>query len=176
MGKLTTKTVKVPQSKAEEWDEYIEETPEVDSVSHLIRLSVQHEMSGHHDEPQTASTESSAAPSAEVMATLRDIKQSIEGIDERLSAIERVDEAESSFSLKRAIYSFLPETAWSDSLPDEQYETDDDIYSSRELANKLGADIGEVEETLRGMAEEMEGHIHIKTMDDGRIFVAKEYK
>jgi hypothetical protein len=172
----TTKTVKLPRSKADEWDEYVTDNPEIDSISHLIRLSVQRQMNGGYNQPQSASIERSDAPaSAEVMATLRDIQRAIGGLDDRLSAIERVESSESSFSLERAIYSFLPETGWYSGYSAEEYDSDEDVFSSRELANKLGADVSEVEATLRKMSKE-NGQIQIEEMEDGRIYAAKEFK
>lgn len=46
----TVKTVKVPESQAEGWDKYLEENPEVDSLSHLIRLSVDRELNDSYDD------------------------------------------------------------------------------------------------------------------------------
>jgi hypothetical protein len=58
-----TKTIKMPESKAEECEEYVEDNAEVDSISHLIRLSVQKEISGTYDLDTRRSGDDSAGAS-----------------------------------------------------------------------------------------------------------------
>jgi len=79
--KKTTKTVKLPESKAEEWDEYAEENEALDPISHLIRLSVEREMQGKCNEPQTPSGNSDDADSGEILTALRKVQTGVSDIE-----------------------------------------------------------------------------------------------
>ena len=91
MGDKTVKTVKVSEDAASDWEDYVEENPEVDSVSHLIRLAVQKEISGEYDLEQrvevSQSNEENAA-SGEVLTRLRKLQTGISDIEERMAALE----------------------------------------------------------------------------------------
>lgn len=146
MGELTTKTVKVPSSKAEEWDSYVEDNPEVDSISHLIRLSVERELQGKYEEPQTLSDDSDDAASGEVLTALRQLQTGINDLEERMNALERVGEAEANYNLRKAVFSFLPEERRSSKYADW-------AITCEELAQKLGADEPAVQDTLDNLAD-----------------------
>lgn len=146
MGDLTTKTVKVPSSKAEEWDDYAEENPEVDSISHLIRLSVEREIQGQYDQPQTLSDDTDDAASGEVLTALRQIQTGMSDLEERMSAIERVGKAEAGYDLQKAVYSFLPEKR-------DESRVDQWGITASKLAQKLGAEEFKIQETLERLAD-----------------------
>ncbi|WP_336357578.1 hypothetical protein [Haloarcula sp. CGMCC 1.6347] len=160
MGDKTTKTVKVDQSKAEDWDEYVQENAHIDSVSHLIRLSVERELSGAYDQPQTPSDASDDASSGELLTTLRQIQTGIGDLEERMSALEQVEEAEASYDLKKAIYEILPADTeledpigMIDEIPKPENPDDLGVMTPQEVARKLGADVSDVEDTLKELAE-----------------------
>jgi len=146
MGEKTTKTVKLPESKAKEWDDYKDENEAIDSISHLIRLSVERQMQGKYNQPEAPSGNSDAAESGEVLTALRKIQTSVEGLEERLSAIEEVNEAEANYDLRKAVYSFLPEER-------DSPEYDTWATTAEEVARKLGAEVDDVENTLEGLEE-----------------------
>lgn len=146
MGELTTKTVKVPSSKAEEWDSYVEDNPEVDSISHLIRLSVERELQGKYEKPQTLSDDSDDAASGEVLTVLRQLQTGMNDLQERMNALERVGEAEASYDLQKAVFSFLPEERRSSKYADW-------AITCEELAQKLGADEQAVQDTLDNLGD-----------------------
>jgi len=160
---MVTKTVKVPESIAEDWDDYIDENAHVDSISHLIRLSVQRERNGRYNQPQTRSDDASDdASSGEVLTTLRQIQTGIDDLEERMSALERVEEAEANYDLKKATFSTLPEPpegevvevpepgASKDSIEQHiaQKYPPDFAVTSDEIARQLGAETADVEEAL----------------------------
>lgn len=156
----TTKTVKVPESKADEWDEYIAENAHVDSVSHLIRLSVQRELNGNYNRSQTVSDNSDDTRSGELLTALKQIQTSMDDLEERMSAIERVDEAEANYDLKKAIYEILPaDTELNspigtvDEIPKPESPDELGVMTPQEVAQKLGADVTEVEKTLKELVE-----------------------
>jgi len=148
MGEKTTKTVKVPSLRAEEWDSYVEDNAEVDSISHLIRLSVERELQGRYEEPQMSSEHSGNAASGEVLTVLRQLQTGINDLEERMNALETVGEAEANYNLRKAVFSFLPEERSS-------MEFEEWAIKCEELAQKLGADEQDVQDTLRNLEEEL---------------------
>lgn len=175
MGKKTTKTVKVPESKAEKWDTYVEENPEVDSVSHLIRLSVQKEIGGEYDIEQRRADTDSSSTDGEVLTKLQQIQTGLGDLEQRLTALEETTASESSYDLQKAIYAVLNESLAPKNLPEEdlEHETHDEVLSSRDLAQKLNADIGNVEDTLRRMDDEI-GHVIVSEGESGRLYAWKQ--
>lgn len=159
MGDLTTKTVKVPSSKAEEWDTHVEKNAEVDSISHLIRLSVEREIQGRYDQPQTLSDDTDDAASGEVLTALRQIQTGMSDLEERMSAIEKVDKAEASYDLKKAIWALLPEDPEHVTPEDEipagvpHLPEESGAVTADKIARQLGADTGEVKDTLDELVE-----------------------
>lgn len=170
-----TKTVKVDQSTATEWDEYVAENPEIDSVSHLIRLAVQKETSGAYDienRHETNTDNQSVSANGEVLTHLRQIQTAVSDVEERVSAIEETESAEASYSLQKAIYAVLSECHAPKGLPEEEYRTDPDVLSSRELAKKLDAKIGEVDEAIDRMDDDSD-LINVKRAENGEKYVWK---
>ena len=159
MGKKATKTVKVDQSKAAEWEKYVEDNPEADSISHLIRQSVQKEINGSYESPQTPSGGRSAEVSGEVLTTLRQIQTGVTDLEERLSALESVERAEERYSLKKAVWEVLPEEP--EELVDgevpiayDKIGLDSfDAITPRQIGQKLGADIDDVQDALDELVE-----------------------
>jgi hypothetical protein len=151
MAKLTTKTVKVPSSKAEEWDSYVDHNAEVDSISHLIRLSVERELQGKYNDPQTLPDHSADAASSEVLTVLRQLQTGINDLEDRMNALERVGKAEANYDLRKAVFAFLPEEA--QSMNYEEW-----AITCEKLAQKLGAGEKDVQDTLRNL-EEVTGQV-----------------
>ena len=146
MGKSVTKTVKVPASKAEDWDEYLKENPEVDSISHLIRLSVEKEINGSHGERDAPSGDTETRNEGEILTALRQIQTDVGDVEERLSALEGIKTAEADYDLRKAVYSFLPEER--DNLEYATWAT-----TVEEIARKLGAEESDVKDTLDSLEE-----------------------
>jgi hypothetical protein len=172
MGDKKVKTVKVPEAQAEKWENYADETPEVDSVSHLIRLSVQKEISGEYDVEKRrggGSDGESAGASGEILTHLRQIQTAIGDVEERVSALEETESAEASYSLQKAIYAVLSESRAPKGMAEEDYRTHDDVLSARELAQKLDADVGEVDDTLERMDSDSD-LINVEKAESGQIY------
>jgi hypothetical protein len=161
MGKSVTKTVKVSESKAAEWNEYVEETAEVDSVSHLIRLSVQKEMNNSHKRTESPSAKRQTDVSGEVLTNLRQIQTGLSDLEERMSALEAMEQSEESYSLKKAVWELLPEEpeqVVDGEIPpvygDGAEGLDSlDVTTAHEIAQKLGAEVSDVQNTLDELVE-----------------------
>jgi len=162
MGNKTVKTVKVDQSTADDWQEHVDENAYVDSISHLIRLSVQKEVNGDYELQNRGKGDSDAetsGDSGEVLTHLQNIETAIGDLEERLAAVEDVESAEAGYSLKKAVWEVLPEEpseVIEDEIPevygDEGFD-DLDVITPREIAQRLGAEVSEVEDTLDELSE-----------------------
>lgn len=151
MGELTTKTVKVPESMAEEWDSYLEDNPEVDSISHLIRLSVQRQLQEGFEQSKQVSTGSDDNVSGQTLTMLRRLQTSINDLHEEVDSIRNINESEATYDLQRALFSLLPEGP--KSMKYNRW-----ALTCEELANKLGAEEQAVQESLNDL-EEVTGEV-----------------
>lgn len=190
MGSKTTKTVKVPESQAREWDQYVEETPEVDSVSHLIRLSVQKEISGDYsiERRHTEGDESTGVGvSGEVLTSLRKIETAIDDVEERITALEGVQSAEAGYDLQRAAYTVLSAAPDSAIVPggeggEEGYVYEDADFEEwadtpESVANQLGADIEDIADTLEDLHNIMGGEVRqVHDEDSDTVYYFKRGK
>jgi uncharacterized protein YukE len=145
MGKSVTKTVKVPESMAEEWENYVEENPEADTISHLIRQSVQLRLQGKYSEPQGHSDDADTA-SGEVLTVLRQVQAGMDDLQERMNALEQVGEAEANYNLRKVAFSFLP--------TGQSTKYSEWAITCEEMAQKLGADQQAVQAALNDLEEE----------------------
>lgn len=156
MPDKTVKSVKVPEQKAEEWDEYVSKSPELDSMSHFIRLSVERQMNNGDERPQGRSDDKNAGTSGEVLTALRQIQTTLEDLDERISGLEELESAEAGYSLKKALWELLPSEpreVVDDEIPAPESPEDTDAVTPREVAQRLGGDVNDVEETLDELVE-----------------------
>ena len=153
MGKKTTKTVKVDRSKASEWEDYIAESPEVDSVSHLIRLAVQKEISGAYDKPRSRSDDESQADNGEILTHLRKIETAIDDVETRVSAIEGVKSAEANYDIQKATFNTLPEPPEGKAIDTAQERPPDFAITTEEIARQLGAEEADIQDALDHLQE-----------------------
>jgi hypothetical protein len=162
MGDKTVKTVKVDQSKAEDWEEYAEGNPEVDSVSHLIRLSVQKEISGKYDIEQrveVSQSNDSIGANGEVLTRLRKLQTGISDIEERMSALEDTEDAESRYDFQKVVFELLP-TPPEDSGPGEKvgewnyYQVEEYATTAEDLATRIKAKTEDVRSELDTLYEQ----------------------
>lgn len=174
MAEKVVKTVKVSESKAGDWENYVDENPNIASISHLIRLSVHKEIedgtveiSGSHPPPDTGNT-------GEILTVLRRMETSMTDLEQRLSSLESLQEAEASYNLQKAIYAILPEP--DNPFPPEKLfkihgeEPPGSIaLSAEDIAGKLGANISDVLETVREMEQES-GLIATATDDQQQVY------
>ena len=91
------------------WEGYADEHPEVSSLSHLIRLSVQKEMMGAHDpQPQESATDDSRID--EVLEVVRGIDTRLKELETRTRAIEReVEHRPEIHELTKDVFEVLPD-------------------------------------------------------------------
>lgn len=75
--------LRVDEDTKQEWDEAVETHPEATSLSHLIRLSVNREISGSHDSAEP--TEVDLTP---VIREMDDVKHALSDLTDRIDGLE----------------------------------------------------------------------------------------
>lgn len=169
MADTTVVSVKIPRDTKQTWEEYAEENPDVDSVSHLIRLSVMKEMNAS-DETETASSVEQAEASAEVLESLKRIQNSISEVDDRLTAIEKESKAEGpGFDVQNTVFEILPEVAMPPSLPPEDLDTERAVTPA-EVAEAVGLPEEDVSKALIRLHENMSQVVRAKGSDGELLY------
>ncbi|KZN24187.1 hypothetical protein A4G99_07020 [Haladaptatus sp. R4] len=102
-------SIKVGESVKDEWQQHVEGNPEVESVSHLIRLSVNKEIHGGHESPEKAVQSSTDSKQlGEVVEGLSKLQDSVEGVQERLTAIEKEKTVTQNKDIQSMVFGMLP--------------------------------------------------------------------
>jgi len=169
MADTTVVSVKIPRDMKQTWEEYAEENPDVDSVSHLIRLSVMKEMNAS-DESETGSSVEQAEAPAEVLKSLKRIQNSISEVDDRLTAIEKGSKAEGpGFEVQNTVFEILPEVAMPPSLPPEDLDTEKTVTPA-EVAETVGLPEEDVSKALIMLHENMNQVVRAKGPDGELLY------
>ena len=121
------------------WQQYVEDNPEPDSLSHMIRLAVERYMDGSGEQPTSDRT---VQDSGEVLGSLNRIETTLTDMQDRMDALEREQEATEGYELQRVAYQLLPTRS----------EEPDGIGAS-EIATRIGAQPGQVRDALETLAE-----------------------
>ena len=155
MVETTVVSVKIPRETKRTWEEYAEANPDVDSVSHLIRLSVTKEMNRSNESREDTSIQQVEA-SAEVLEALKRIRNSIDEVDDRLTSIEKESKAEGpGFDVQNTVFDLLPESA----MPPDKLEpidySDSEAVTPTEIADTLGIPEEDVARALIRLHEDM---------------------
>lgn len=102
--------LRVNQGTKSNWEEYVEESPEVNSISGLIRLAVTNEIEGR--EPETTVIEAEGPGNKrveELEEQFNTLRNGLEDVTDQLSLLaENVDSQPSHSNLKGEIYSAIP--------------------------------------------------------------------
>lgn len=147
MGR-TQINIKVSPDQKREWEDAAENHPEVESLSHLIRLSVTREIKDAAQDQQQASQDAGGDVAASVAA---DVDESLMRIERKIKAVsEGVDDIKAEFTepddyfeIVGAINRVLPSKD-----PDESVTADDTRFTSDDLMLKTGASRETVQDAL----------------------------
>lgn len=98
--------VKVPESMKERWESHVDESLEANSMSDLVRLSVEKEIQGDTDE----SDQNDSKHLEEINRTLKDIQSNIGQLENRLSRVESSTQDDPEIAkLANDIFPLLPD-------------------------------------------------------------------
>lgn len=157
MGKSQINFV-VNDEQKKRWEEYQEDAPNAESLSQLIRISVEHEIAEDRDfrSKQQPSGEVQLSEDSEVVGTLQSIQNTVKSMDERLGVVER-ESSSKDYSIQKVVYELLPTPDIP--APDPPFDAGDvqqpEGYgiTAEQLANKIDADTKEVRDALDGLVD-----------------------
>lgn len=149
MGETTTVAFRIDESIKKEWEE-ASENPEYNSLSHLIRLSVQKEISDTNSVQED--NQDSVETEGEIIGSLNKLEREIGSIQNELSALSREDEAESLYDLEQVLLEILPEIDVTESIGSGKGIETDPAHPS-ELAGRIGANEEDVTNALNHLTE-----------------------
>lgn len=162
MAEKTTVAFRIDESVKEEW-ENAAEGPEYDSLSHLIRLSVQREITDTETAPRTAQADTGTPGDSEILQSLNRLEKTTGNIQDEVEAFSRERESEEMYDLKQVLLEVLP-TAPGTYAPSHEVPPSDVGERPRTVAGRIGADTSDVSDTLEdldkglGMVDSRKGY------------------
>ncbi|MFC7058056.1 hypothetical protein [Halovenus salina] len=151
MAEKTTVAFRIDESVKEEWEDAAE-GPEYDSLSHLIRLSVQREITDTETAPRTAQADTGTNENSEMLQSLNRLEKVTGEIQEEVEAFNREHESEEMYNLRQVLLEVLPTAPGTYSPGPNEPEPGSVGQKPREVAGRIGADTSDVSDTLEDMA------------------------
>jgi hypothetical protein len=172
MSDTDTETValRVASSVKERWEQEAEESPEYDSLSHLIRLSVQKEIEGKHAEIGTgADAGTDTETSQEVLSAINTLRGEMEDIRTQLGDVTREVEAMGRESPARnVVFDALPRA--SETNPQEPAEAG---LTPMEISEQVDREVPAVARACRELSEAVTVVKRAESEDTERYWVAE---
>lgn len=153
MTEKTTVAFRVDPAVKEKWEE-ASESPEYDSLSHLIRLSVQKEITSDETESSGSQTADSSGFDSETIQSVTRIERVVSDIQKEVDALSQEKQSEELFDLKQVLLELLPiapETY--QPLKSEDSEIREAKSSPQKIADRIGADVESVRDALTQLEE-----------------------
>ena len=154
MAEKTTVAFRIDESVKEEWEDAAE-GPEYDSLSHLIRLSVQREITDTETAPRTAQADTGTAENSEMLQSLNRLEKVTGEIQEEVEAFSRERESEKLYDLKQVLIEILPIAPGTYAPGPDEPEPGSVGQKPHEVAGRIGADTSDVSDALENLANEV---------------------
>ena len=162
MSDTETIALRVTESKKASWQEYADDNDEYDSLSHLIRVAVAHEMSDAYG-PGGGSDGSHASDGriSEVLQKVSDLEKEVSGVQESVEAARK--EVGSAVTEAPEITDVLSAVPPKSDVVDTHRDNDGDWVqdvditdgkTAVDVANELNTSVGVVRESLRQLRVE----------------------
>jgi len=153
MAEKTTVAFRIAEDIKQEWDDAAE-GPEYNNLSHLIRLSVQEEITG----TETAETDAQAGVNlerdSEVLDSLTRLERTVEDIQDEMKAVSRESRSEELYSLEQVLLELLPTASEDLSITEIEPEAiESGATTPRDMAARIGADTSDVADALERLAD-----------------------
>jgi hypothetical protein len=151
MSEKTTVAFRVDESVKQEWEEAAED-PEYDSLSHLIRLAVQREIT------DTVATETDVRAGlgndGEILGSLNRLEKTVQEIHEEIGAVSRETESEELYDLEQVLIEILP--SYDVEEPDsELIRPKVDGLTPEKAASRIGAEEEVVSQALNRLYDNL---------------------
>ncbi|WP_092732676.1 hypothetical protein [Halopenitus persicus] len=152
MAEKTTVAFRVDESVKSKWEDAATR-PEYDSLSHLIRLSVQKEITDTETAHTDTQTITEVAEDSEVLQSLTRIERVVEDVQDEVEAVGRESRAGELYDLEQVLLEVLP-TAPESYHPGEgeSASIEDASAKPHDIAGKIGADTSDVSDALERLA------------------------
>ncbi|MFC7071529.1 hypothetical protein ACFQJ7_16600 [Halovenus rubra] len=152
MAEKTTVAFRIDESVKEEWEDAAE-GPEYDSLSHLIRLSVQREITDTGTAPRTAKADTGTVEDSEVLDSLTRLERTVEDIQDEMKAVSRESRSEELYNLEQVLLEVLP--SHKTNLEDLENPIGSDIESAtpEEIAARIDANEQDVSDALNRLSD-----------------------
>lgn len=146
MAERKTIAFRVDESQKEKWAEYAENSPEYDSLSHLVRVSVAHEMSDQYGR---------AGSSGGIDSQIGELVTAIQKVEGRLEEVEKnvEDATEAAYTTSKPAPEIPPKGEILSALP----HGENSAMTADAIAVELGIDNAETALMLKYELERMEG-------------------
>jgi antitoxin component of RelBE/YafQ-DinJ toxin-antitoxin module len=153
MAEKTTVAFRVDESVKSEWEDAAGGL-EYDSLSHLIRLSVQKEIADTETPHTGVQVSVEGTEDSEVLQSLNRIERVVEDVQDEVEAVGRESRAEELFDLEQVLLEVLP-TAPETYHPGEgeSASIEDANTTPHGIAGRIGADTSDVSDALERLAE-----------------------
>lgn len=137
-------TLRVDERDKEQWKEAVQESPEYESLTHLIELAVFRELNGMQD-PTGGSSDGAAAggyspdvSNGEIQQAIKGLEADIDSLETDITAIRSETEAVGAGSLADRLYDLLPESEESAKSYDEMARALDVAGALIQLQDEIG--------------------------------------
>lgn len=151
MGEKTTVAFRIDESVKDEW-ENAAEGPEYDSLSHLIRLSVQREITDTEAPSRTAQVETETAENSEILQSLIRLEKATREIHEEVEAFSRERKSEELYKLEQVLLEVLPTAPRTYSPGPGDPSVSSVGEKPRHIAGRIVADTSDVSDALEDLA------------------------
>lgn len=159
-------STQITKQQRDEWKQYAEDNPNIDSLSHLLRLAVTKEIqSDNNSSSNTANTDAIESQLSEVLESIQELDSRIHEANSRLDGVERqlTNSAPEVKELANRVFEILPTEA--ELIADTHQpviDADDEHSSGRvvqtgridHLATHLGVEEVRVGEALQKLQED----------------------
>lgn len=162
----TQVNVKLPISMKQDWDDYVEDSEEVTSLSHLIRLAVQREINDEH---------TTAVDVDAVDIELDDVTQRLDTLEETLAEVRdtvtametgRLADEDQIEEIADRVYDTMPRRS------SEAFLEDASDYTPRDIAQDL---VEEARWQMEDFGSSIEQMANEQNWEYGLVEVYKEY-
>ncbi|UPV73732.1 hypothetical protein M0R89_14440 [Halorussus limi] len=150
MAEKTTVAFRVAEDVKAEWEDAAE-GPEYNSLSHLIRLSVQKEIASEGRQTAAEDGQPATEASGEVLDSLTRLERTVGEMHDELEAIGREDRDEELYDLEQVLLEILPTAPSGLQEPDEA-QIENDAATAEDLSARIGARTSDVSDALERLA------------------------
>jgi hypothetical protein len=161
------------EQQEQRWREAVDDR--YGTLAELVRTSVENELGGYHDAPETEVTPGDSKQMGDVLTAVRQVQSTLEEMDGRLRHLERqADTSGPMYNLERVVLELLPVQEL-EHIPDpflpEKYGIN--CVTAKNLAQRIGADESDIRDALEHLHATITSLVDKETGPDGTDYFWK---